>query len=87
MGEGNEIAWGKYKNLEFERLKEMCSVASRKWDVSSVTPHELDIRYVVLLDGRSYRMFVAQLLVQQHPTAEALVQAPGGQNTYPYCFS
>ena len=61
----------------------MCSIASRKWDVSRVTCHKFDNMFVVLWDGQSCRISVAQWLVQQHPTAKAPVRAPEGQNTHP----
>ena len=61
----------------------MCSIASRKCDVSRMTRHKFDIIFVLLWDGRSCGISVAQWLAQGNPTAKAPVRAPVGQNTHP----
>ena len=54
VGEGNEIVWGKSKHLEFGRLKYVTLLQGS--NMSIVTPHEFDIRYVVLWGGREFCM-------------------------------
>ena len=58
-------------------------MASKKWNVSRVTRHKFDITFVVLWDGCSCWVSVAQWLAQQHPSAKAPARAPWKQNTHP----
>ena len=59
------------------RDKKICNIASGKRDDSRLTLHMFDIGFVVLSDGHSCCISVAQCPAQQNPTHPL-----GGQNTH-----
>ena len=66
--------------------QQLCSIASREWDVSRVKLHKFDIRFLVLLDSRSCRKWVAQWLARENPTTDIPVRFLGRQNIHPSNF-